>query len=378
MNLDSLYIGKEYKDYTALCVDLGEKAAGGNSKPAQIARFKRHFDWKKVGKRSLVITDIYQEPMPEALRSDDKYSDDILICLRWDSQKRQRERGLSGSIGITYSLPQILTICGFVSPQWTTRTEELESNLAEFKRNGAFEVSHLTGSNKDTRWFLNMLDSHIRQYCSNCLDRSLDRLMEKGYLEAWGKQYWVKRNGDSRHASPEEERQCRRIEAEVKESLGISFLNVYNSARYYKEFSRRIKERLGFDGAYQLRRVAVKASFETVSEAEYENARKRVNENSVAQFEKAAEADAKKDMDELWSLLEKSEDPTLREMMMLFSYTPEGLYEASNRFSAEDSIEARKALISWFVSLDGAEDYMRHHAKFEHWMQAQVEKTHTK
>lgn len=378
MNLDSLYIGKEYKNYTALCIDLGEKPAAGNSKPAQVARFKRHFDWEKASGRSLVITEIYKEPMPKALRSDDKYSDDILICLKWCNQKRRREYGLSDSVAVTYSLPQILTVCGFVSPQWTTRAEKLESSLTEFKRNGGFDVSHLAGSDSNTRWFLNKLDSHIRQYCSNCLDRSLDRLMEKGYLEIWDRRYWVKRGDKTRQASPKEEQQCREIAAEVKEFLGISFLNIYNSARYYSEFNRRIKNKLGFEGAYQLRRVEVKAPFETVSESEYENARRRVNENSVAQFEKTAEADAKKDMDKVWPLIEKNEDPTLREAMMLFSYTPEDLYEAFNRFSMEEGIKARKALVSWFVSLDGAEAYMRHHAEFENWMREQVEKTRAK
>ena len=56
-----LFKGQEFNDYKALCRFLGEEPKGGNSKKAQIKRWKSHFDYQTEGYK-IIITDVYDTP----------------------------------------------------------------------------------------------------------------------------------------------------------------------------------------------------------------------------------------------------------------------------------------------------------------------------
>lgn len=357
MNLRDLHVGMVIKNYKTLCELVGEEAAQGNSRKAQAERFKRYFTWEKADGRALIITDIFDKPKPKPLRNDDVYSEDVLMCLLWDFQNSITSSNADSfeSWNRTYSLPQILSVCGFVRRWWSTKPEEARSSLAAFL---SFENGQLV-SEKRLFNLLNELDLHIRQYCATAIDRSLKRLDDKGYLTSCRKSYWVKSNGTTRRASQEEEERCKEIAGEVRSALGIRRVNLYNGRKYYAMFQSRIKDELGLDGAFPLREVSIDADhLRQITEEEYNKAAERINQHCFEQLLSLQEKDGKEDLGKIYETYESAmaENGELQEWQELFDYTSEDLYEMQyGGGSIEEDWETRKELLYWYVKMGGVE-----------------------
>lgn len=349
--MSKLHVGLVVKSFAELCRLVGEEAATGNSRAAQEKRFKRYFDWDKFEGYSLIVTAVYNEQQPGPLRPDDKYGYDILTCLQWDCERKEPE-GSCAKLANTYTLAEILFLCGFVSAQWTTRADRIDGAISEYMKSGA-----PSKSKKQLEKFLGDLDFHIGTYCSTSVDRALDRLLSKGYLRTFRKKRWVRSGKNCRAATPMEEEACEEIESAVREMLGIRRLSIHNRPAFYLKFNERLKQETGLDGAWRVREIVVRRPFEPVSPEKYLEARQRINQNSVAEFFGRAESSVRRGVGEVARSLQNSEDPLLAEIIELLGITPEDVY-ASSHGSPEEELEVRNALVSWFVELDGAEDYM--------------------
>lgn len=73
VNTSNLSIGQEVKNYKALCLLLGETPTDGRTKQHQLKEWKRFFDWEKQGQK-FIITDIYPEPLPKAMKEGTVYA----------------------------------------------------------------------------------------------------------------------------------------------------------------------------------------------------------------------------------------------------------------------------------------------------------------
>lgn len=357
MDKSKIYVGLILKSYAALCRLVGEEPKTGSSRPAQEKRLKRYLNWEKHKGNSLIITEIYEERQPKPLRQDDKYGYDILTCLKWDCEIVSETQSLTNQdaeLMQTYTLNQILALCGFVSCQWATNSDKLRNSLREYEKAGTPVESSIELSR-----LFSKLDRHIKEYCGNAIDRSLNVLLRDEYLKGFEKRRWVLDGKESRRATRKEEQICAEIEDAVKKALNIWRITYRNGPAYYSEFNRQLKKRTGLDGTWILREVTIRSPFEAVTFEEYLEARERINQQSIEQFLNAAKHDMEKEALEIAEKLKESEDEMLLEVIDLFKITPEEVYISKNR-RIEDEIETRNALVSWFVELDGAADYQMH------------------
>lgn len=356
LKLDCVHVGKVFKSYSAMCNELGLIPAQGNSKVAQIKQLNRYFDWEKGSGYSLVVTKVYDMPKPRAIRSDDRYSLDILTCLQWDAQENAKINLNSlaeEKWSRTYSFEQILKLCGFVNERYSTNGGTAFQRIEEY--------CSLTDdlSVKQCTYYFNELNCHISTYCGNVLNRCLNRLKKNGYLEDWRYGYWVKRGKELRRADAVEENVLKRINDEVKKELEITYLNIYNQAKFYQEVSCRVVGELGCDGAYKLREVTLSLDDFTVSKSEYDEARDRINAVSLEVFRGQIDGDIKKgverDTKRAWDEAMSNADEETLEAIELFEITPSELYgmltfNQDERYNLVDAI--KRDLIDWFVSLN--------------------------
>lgn len=353
--MSKLYVGLVVKSYAELCRLVGEEAVTGNSRLAQEKRFKRHFDWEKLEGNSLIIVTIYEEQQPKPLRPDNKYGHDILTCLQWDCVEKDKTEGQwdnDAECMHMYTFASILTLCGFVDPQWQTKAEEVRAALSEFS-----EVGLPHKSKAQIARFFEDLDLHIRAYCGNEIDRNLGRLVKNGYLRRYEKIRWVEDGGGCRRATVEEEKICERIEESVKEELGVRFVTFRNSRAYYSKFNEKLRLETELRRTWKLREITVRKPFAPVSLEDYREARHRINQRSTEQFLSSAESDVRKGIERITHDLEESSDLPLLELIDLFEITSEDIY-SSTYGDTERELQARESLASWFVELGVAEGFL--------------------
>lgn len=355
MNLSNIAVEMRVKNYPSMCRLLDEPILQGNSKVSQMKEWARFIEWERDG-HAFVIVGVREAPTPKPLRPDDKYGDSILTCLKWDYARRAHKEGET----VGYSFQQLLFVCGFVGDAWSGYAGKLNKELDRIGKSGLLPVGK-----RRAMYFLYELDGHVNQYCAMVLDRVLGRLDRGGYLK-FRKSTWVKRGNLSMRATPEEEAAIERIEADVKEELGIGRLNLYNRGGYYRKFDKRIKDELGIDSSLRLREIAFDDFPDEVGGWEYDEARSEVNKNSLDEFMRLTEADARKGVEKAYRLMAESTDENVIEAMELFEYLPEDVYR--NFYGdIHEEVEFRKTLVSWFVEIGGREKHelaVRHLEEF--------------
>lgn len=356
LRLDDVHIGKKYKSYSALCRELGLVPAQGNSKAAQVKELNRFLSWEKGEGYSLVITDVHPKPKPKAMRADDKHSSDVLTCLLWGAQGLENADPMPQTQEVvtkTFTFEQIVKLCGFVNGRYSTTNRTAVQQINEFCS------AYGCLSARQCVYYFNELDMHIKTYCGNVLNRCLNRLKKKGYLDSWSFGFWVKRDGDLKRASAAEEDMLNRINEEVKRELGISYLNVYNRSQFYRVLSSRAIEELECEGVYKLREISVDLSCASVSEQEYTSARDRINATSLEVFRGQIAGDIEKgierEAERIWEETLAGSDGSTLEAIELFGITPMELHrmlahDQDERYLTIDGI--KRGLIEWFVSLD--------------------------
>ena len=344
--LDAIHVGRHFKTYSALCKEIGIVPAQGNSRRAQMNDLKRYFDWEKGDGYSLTITTVHPKPNPKALRADDKYSNDLLTCLLWEAQESSSAADGTPARGIwtqTFTLAQLLRLCGFVNNRYETDTSLIEGQIDEFMS------AERIGTKQECRYCFSELDCHIRNYCGNVLDRCLNRLKAKGFIEDWKFDYWIRRGSKSRKAYPHEEAKLKDISEKVKRELGISWLTYYNRQSYYSLFSRRAIEELNCDAVYKLREVAVDLDGASVTMEDFKAAQKRINMMSLERFEEYVGIDIEKRGKRLWDEVQDIGDSEVLETIELFGITADDLLKW-NHPNLGDLYWLKANLVHWFIS----------------------------
>lgn len=236
MNLEKIYVGMEVKNYPEMCILLGEEILAGNSKRAQNNNWKRFFRWEKKGQK-FIIAEIYDKPFPERVRSDEIYSEHVMTVL---SYRLKDERGFAG----TFSTTQLLRMCGFVSPDWDD--SEMLKKLASFRGYTYGEV----------KYHYCDLDTHVRQYCTTALMRSLDSLSKRNMLH-WEKKLLITKEGVEHEATAEEEEKYKKAERALKKEMGIVHLSVYNRDLFYSRLKKALYAKYKWDKAYSLHEIGL-------------------------------------------------------------------------------------------------------------------------
>lgn len=60
LKLDDIKVGQEFSSYNELCYTIGiEPKQGGNSKVSQVKEIKKHIDFENIGRKKIIIKDIY-------------------------------------------------------------------------------------------------------------------------------------------------------------------------------------------------------------------------------------------------------------------------------------------------------------------------------
>lgn len=361
MNLQNLHVGQTFKNYPALCREVGvEPKNEGNSKKAQVNDLRRFFEWEKTGNgHELVITKVFEVEKEKPLRADDIYSADVLTCLQWDCQECDKT---SASPWLQthpweriYSLPKILSLCGFVAGCWRGDSEKTVESLVEACKNGA-----ISASKQRAKFLLFEFNTHVKQYCATAIDRSLNRLSRNGYLTDFTKVLLVKDHGTMREATSSEEKVCSAINEEVKRDLGISFINLYNNKRFYFEYNKRLREATGLGGSLYARKTILKRPYAEVGKQQYDEARRRINGRVVSELQNLAHTDMWKSAEKEYELMLESADDDMQELLDLFDYGPEYFYRNASGGIEDEELFTREGLVGWFVCIGGKEDYVRH------------------
>ncbi len=367
-NLDNVHVGQTLSSFAELCRQTDLNAGKGNTKKANEKLLRRYLSWKKASERgnSIVITEIYQTPEPEALRSDDVYSDDILTCLRWnDKQRREKlDADPDRRWSTHYPIADLLAICGFTSERWTSDPSKVYMEIEELKR-----VHAVDASPEQAFFFVNRLNQHVYSHCVKMLDRSLQRLYRKGYLSVFDKSVWVKRkdDGKTRQARIEEAELCRSIRKRVKEELGVKSEGLYNRYSIQREYSKALAEETPFTDSWEIREIIIPFSGDEVSEEDYLAARGRINRRSVDYLMRKADEDAasekarkitqaQQDLDEACA-----SDSDFRMLYKYLDYKPEDLLGMNFDIQMMLNENSRRALVGWFIEIGGAEMYIDWH-----------------
>lgn len=82
LNVSKLEVGMVVNNYAEMCRLLEESPCDsrGNAKKAQLSRWERYFEWQKDGQK-FVITDIYDNPLPELLNKNSIYANLMQLAL---------------------------------------------------------------------------------------------------------------------------------------------------------------------------------------------------------------------------------------------------------------------------------------------------------
>lgn len=347
-----LHVGMELKSFAELCrIVGGNPKAKGNSRASMIKEFERHIVWEKArpGSNAIAITEIYEKPLPKKMRADNKYDMDVLTCLQWADQKWRVEANAEER---SYTMRDLLVLCGFTSNRWNQIPSKAKAELREAFRNGIPKSSEAQMFK-----FLNDLSYHVNNYCGNVIDRSLERLVRDGNIEYVRKWYLVEDSEGFRDATPHEQGECERLYSEVKESLQIKRPNLYTSSGLYKEVNMSLWKSLKLRRAFKTRRVALTPTYPLVTREDYLAAAGRINALSVEQFERCIENDRDKKIAEVQEAIDGIDDSETLEILELFEITALDV-EGTRSDDLEMEGYFRDALVSWFIKRDGAAAYI--------------------
>lgn len=376
-DFSKLHIGMELKSFAELCrIVGGNPKAKGNSRASMTKEFERYIVWEKArpGSNAIVITEIYEKPLPKKMRADNKYDMDILTCLRWGDQihKAGGDAKEPPNQELSYTMRDLMVLCGFTSVRWN----QVASKAREELRN-ALRCGISVSSEAQMFKFLNDLNYHVNNYCGNVLSRSLDRLVRDGYLESVRRWYLVEDCEGYRDATDYEQAECERLYSETKEALGIKRPNFYTSPKLYGELSKAIWNSLGLRRAFQTRRIVLNPACDPVTREEYSEAVSRINALSVEEFKKCIESDRDREVAAAQEKLDSIEDPHTKEIIDLFELTAHDV-EGTTPVDLDMADFNRDALISWFIDINGADAYLSKKKEVDAWWKEHFESTRTR
>lgn len=280
MNLEKIMPGMTIKNYPELCESLDEPVLNGASKRAQLKKWERYFDYEKQGHK-FNIKEVYASPLPEDFSSDDVYTKYIQTILT-----KYFKTTKSGE----FTKTQLLKLCGFVNENWNNI-----GLLHEYVENEDITYAR-------AMYYLSQLRCHVYSYCTKALFRCLNRLYKRGFLW-WNRILYIWDDDGRRTATEAEVRKYLDTAMLVRRELGIAYINLYNSDRYYKRLDALLMEKFGWQATQEMIQIIFAESFVDdmirESEEEYREALLGVNGHCVQQMYKYVDVDIENDLKKL-------------------------------------------------------------------------------
>ena len=357
-NFAEVEIGSLFDSFAELCRTVGLNPAKGNTRKKYEREIRRFVEWQKapqVSKNAVVITDKYSRPKPLPFRPNDAYSANILTCLIWGARHDWLDgETVSKRESKWYSSNNLLSICGFVSKNFTTDSRKSGDALAKAGRNGVY-----TGTGASTFYHYNRVICHVKSFAMGALQRALPRLEDFGYLRKCERVRWVTLSqNESRIATPDENDECNRLWAKAQEELGIKYLSMYNSAKLYGYFNDLVRNELGFVSSFYLWEIEPFSDIEDVTEEQFEKARSMINERCVANLTEWISETPEKKRIEAEKRFHDIDDAELLEIIDLFGTTSADIYHTDDE-GLKEGMEAELAIMNWFVRLGGDKPYIQ-------------------
>ena len=303
MNLSNIKPKQIISSYKALCQLLEEPVKSSDSKKAQLKDWERYFRFhkKEDDRYAIVIDEIYETPLPERMRVDDIYSALVQVILC--DYLRMPDKLIDGSLIVTKK--QLYEICGMVNERYIEQSAK-ELAIESFERNN--KLTH-----QSSKWLLNEFNSRVNSRLSNIIYKVLTRLKKKKYI-LFDDYYVITEKVDgvvvSREANGHERNAYLNICQKVKKEQDITFINDYNSKKFYKAVRKKIQEEYGWDNCYQYLRINYADGF---TQMNYELSKKElmveinknraaINDQVVKMFERLIREDYKKNRDKVIEL----------------------------------------------------------------------------
>ena len=226
------------KTYRRMCEILGEEELFGNSKPAQLKRWRRYFDFERDGQK-FIIKEIYDLPM---VKQDDKiiYSGIIELLLMYElSEKRAYTN--------EYTANQLYRALGMIGDNYISRDVSKS-------------ISYVQNSNPDIMeweifYFLNRANAKLHKI----LFRAMNSMVSRRLLDYTEERVICEkedgRTKTFRRASSLEIKEILRIERQVLEDMGLERIPFANRLLYYENVNEVLKEELGYEFTYKRYRL---------------------------------------------------------------------------------------------------------------------------
>lgn len=249
-NAQNLVVGQEIKGYRQLCELLDEQPTTGCSKTAQLKEWRRYFDWEKRGHK-FIITDIYQEPIPKAMREGTVYAKLIETLLVAYLSKQE-------NFTYTATEPQIFETLCMVSPNYRKiRDKETFQYLtAPSGENSVSPINYIDFNNRSHKRLKEILYSALNSMVSR---RLLEYNKETVIVITHEDIDSPRKVHENIVANPQEVKEIVAVERQVLNTMGAdNIFQVYaanKTQEYYKNVDSILKEKFGWDHVYRRLRL---------------------------------------------------------------------------------------------------------------------------
>ncbi|MEA5012910.1 MAG: hypothetical protein VB100_14450 [Angelakisella sp.] len=298
LNVKNLKVGQEVKNYKEMCSLLGQNVLDSNSKIAQIKEWQRYFDFKKEG-RKFVVIEVYENPLPEPFRSDDIYTAYLQVIL---CNYLMQEQNLVNHCSCKLTKKQLYELCGMVNRSYVNDEDKV------IKLNNFQTVNDITY--KNAKWQINELNQRVSSRLSKILYRCLNRLKAKKYIHYTDIYTIVEKSEKQkivRDATKEEISDYLSEIQFLKQELGITLINDYNSNIFYSALNDVLKEKYGWESCFPQIQIIIAKGFmkqayeESLSllKEEVDKNKYSVNQNVVQMFYNIIDAEYEKNRQQI-------------------------------------------------------------------------------
>ncbi len=301
MKIENLKVNMIVKNYKEMCNLLGQKVrTNTKDKTPQLKKWERYFKYHKEGNK-FIIDEIYIDSLPEPFQTDDVYSEYLQkILCNYLMQSNDYKNICSCSV----TKRQLFEICGMVNNKYNNN--QYKSVLI----NKFTEDNNL--SYDSTKWQMNQFSQRVNSRLTTILYRSLSRLQKKGYIIFFD-YYTISEKAIDSKLNVERDALADEISLyiaesnQLKDELNITYLNDYNSTKFYSELNNRLFDKFAWNSCYKKIKIIIaqgymdKAYNDSLSQSkeEIEENKRAVNNNILEMFNKVIVSEFEKNRQEV-------------------------------------------------------------------------------
>jgi hypothetical protein len=224
MNLENLHEGLVIKNYKEMCNLLDEEVEAGNSKEAQLKKWRRYFDFEKL-KNKFEITKIYEKP--KVITADSLKRQIYIKCIE---MILMYELSTKTSYKCNYTKNQLFELLGMVNRNYARKHQGIvQKSLPDIK---PWEIKH---------FYL-----HSNQRLSKILFSALNSLRSRCLLE-YKEQKIIVQGSIHRTATAKEISDIVEIENIVLHEMGYDKKPYWKINEFYNKVNERLNEMYGWD-----------------------------------------------------------------------------------------------------------------------------------